>query len=76
MPKEATASGYGAAELRELAARASTIEERLAGGYVPSEPADEIERERARERFAAWCRSAAAGNEELFAERLARQRVG
>ncbi|PYS00234.1 MAG: hypothetical protein DMG16_15950, partial [Acidobacteria bacterium] len=60
-------------ELRELAARASTIRERLGGDYEPGEPAGEIERVRARDRLAAWRQSVTAGNYALFAGWLAHQ---
>jgi hypothetical protein len=57
-------------EIRDMAARASTIDDRIAGGYV-SEPAGEADRAAAQARLAAWRHSATAGNADLFAKRLA-----
>jgi hypothetical protein len=57
-------------ELRDIAGRASTIGERLAGGYVAEEPTDPAARKIAQDRLAAWRQSAAAGNADLFAKRL------
>jgi type 2 lantibiotic biosynthesis protein LanM len=68
-PKEAAV--FSNDELRDVAARGSTIDERIAGGYVPYESADEADRAAAQTRLAAWCHSATAGNADLFAKRLA-----
>lgn len=57
-------------ELRLIAARASTIGERLAGGYIAADCGDEAQRQMAH-RIAAWQHSAAADNARLFAARLA-----
>jgi type 2 lantibiotic biosynthesis protein LanM len=56
-------------DLRALAARASTIDERLAGGYMGQE-SPKSARAAAR-RLAAWCKSATDGDEQLFRKRLA-----
>jgi type 2 lantibiotic biosynthesis protein LanM len=60
-------------ELRAVAARASTIAERLARGCIPEPTLDGAFREAARSRLAAWKQSAAAGDAALFARRLAEQ---
>lgn len=57
-------------ELRDIAARASTIDERLAGGYVVEESAASAEK--AAKRVKSWCKSAADGDDALFRKRLAR----
>jgi type 2 lantibiotic biosynthesis protein LanM len=59
------------AELREIAGRASTIAERLAGGCIAGPMDDAASRDAARSRLAAWRQSAAAGDATLFARRLA-----
>ncbi len=61
------------AELREVAARASTIAERLAGGCITGPMNDAASRDAARLRLAAWKQSAAAGDAALFGRRLAEQ---
>jgi type 2 lantibiotic biosynthesis protein LanM len=62
-------------ELRDLAARASTLRERLVGGFVAAGPDDRVMREAARARLAAWGQAAAAGNRELFAALLAQDEL-
>ncbi|MEA2163992.1 MAG: hypothetical protein QOK37_2119 [Thermoanaerobaculia bacterium] len=49
----------------DLVARASTLFDRLGGGYAPAST------ERAEARLDAWCKKAANGNEAQFARRLA-----
>ena len=64
------AEPYSSQELRNLAARASIIDERMAGGYVAMETpysADRVAR-----RTEDWCKSAADGDHTLFRKRLAR----
>jgi hypothetical protein len=60
-------------ELDGIAARASTIAERLAGGCSPEPTLDAALHDAARSRLAAWKQSAAAGDAALFARRLADQ---
>lgn len=58
-------------DLRDLAARASILDERLAGGYVPVDtPESAAEAER---RLEAWCKAATDGDTELFQTYLARE---
>lgn len=57
-------------QLRNLAARASTLGERLAGGYVTAD-CDGTGAAAAERRLAAWREAAAAGNPAMFAMRLA-----
>jgi class II lanthipeptide synthase len=64
---------FSIGELRDIAGRASTIDERLGKGGIRCEIANDAERGRAQRRLAAWCHSAAAANRELFAKRLASQ---
>ena len=57
-------------DMRDIAGRASTIDERLAGLAVVEEPANDTERERAQELLFEWCQVAVAGDDRLFADRL------
>ena len=57
-------------DMRDIAGHASTIDERLAGLAVVEAPANDTERERARELLFEWCQVAAAGDDRLFADRL------
>jgi type 2 lantibiotic biosynthesis protein LanM len=57
-------------ELRVLASRASTIDERLAGGY--STESTKGGGEKAAKRLEAWCKAATDGDKVLFSKRLAR----
>lgn len=57
-------------ELRSLAARASTIDERLAGGFTVEDTPRS--RAAAEQRLQKWCLLTARGDEELFRKRLAR----
>lgn len=57
-------------EVRDLAARASTIDERLVGGYLINHtPASS---RKARKRIELWCKYAADNNEALFRKHLIR----
>jgi hypothetical protein len=62
---------FSRAEIHDIAGRASTIDERRLGICVVEEPADEGTREQIRDRLTAWRESAAAGDNALFARRLA-----
>jgi hypothetical protein len=66
-----SASVFSRAEIHDIAGRASTIDERRLGICVVEEPADEGTREQIRDRLTAWRDSAAAGDNALFARRLA-----
>ncbi len=57
-------------DLREIAGRASTIDERLAGGYVPVDPGAEQEHRVAVLRLEAWRHAAGDGNLNLLTVRL------
>lgn len=70
IPIVAIEQTLSADELRDLAARASTIDERLAGGYVVRETADS--KVRAARRFDAWCKAVADGDFDLLKTRLER----
>ena len=61
---------FSRAEIRDIAGRASTIDERRHGMYVVDEPADEAAHEQVRDRLTAWRQSTAAGDRALFARRL------
>lgn len=61
----------GSEDLRSLAARASTLDERLRGGYEP----DGLAPEEGARRLDAWCRAAAAGNWTRFRQRLAAEGI-
>src|SRR5947209_5488565 len=69
--KHMPAFPFSPAEIREIAGRASTIDERRAGVCVVDAPADDLERQQARNRLVAWRQSAAAGDHALFIRRLA-----
>jgi lantibiotic modifying enzyme len=60
-------------ELRTLAARASTLRERLAGGYVAVGFDDRAVRDAAQARLVTWRQTAAAGKLDLFANHLTRE---
>jgi hypothetical protein len=60
-------------ELRAVAARASTIAERLARGCIPEPMNGAASGEAARSHLAAWRQSSAVGDAALFARRLAEQ---
>lgn len=62
------ASIFTSNELRVLAARASTVDERLAGGYVADDTPESSEK--AARRLDAWCQAATDGDEDLFRTRL------
>jgi type 2 lantibiotic biosynthesis protein LanM len=62
---------YSSAQLRELAVRAATIDERLSGDYEPV-PNLKTDTEESTRRLAAWCQSASGGDWNLFAKRLRR----
>jgi hypothetical protein len=62
---------YSSAQLRELAVRAATIDERLSGDYEPI-PNLKTDTEESTRRLAAWCQSASGGDWNLFAKRLRR----
>jgi type 2 lantibiotic biosynthesis protein LanM len=59
-------------DVRDIAGRASTIDERLAGLAIAEEPADDTERERAHNLLSEWRRVAVAGDDRLFAKRIRR----
>ena len=59
-------------ELREVAGRASTIDERRAGLAIVEEPTDDDERERVLGLLSDWRQAAAAGDDKLFVKRLRR----
>jgi type 2 lantibiotic biosynthesis protein LanM len=59
-------------ELRQLGLRAATIDEMLAGSGSPARSSERATADLVARRLAAWCRSSAAGDESLFARRLAR----
>ncbi|MEH6525412.1 MAG: type 2 lanthipeptide synthetase LanM [Sneathiella sp.] len=60
-------------ELRILAARASTLEERLTGQYVPKETQKNFAL--AKSRFKTWIKSASGGDPFLMGDILAEQRI-
>ena len=62
---------FSVEELYELVVRASTLDERLSGSYVPVSGA-KTDTETAARRLAAWCQSASGGDWNLFAKRLFR----
>ena len=57
-------------DVRDIAGRASTIDERLAGVVVVEQPTGPAESERAHSILSAWRHAAAAGDDALFAKRL------
>jgi type 2 lantibiotic biosynthesis protein LanM len=59
-------------DLRAIAGRASTIDERLAGLVVVEEPNSAAEREHAHRLHSEWRQAAADGDDALFARRLSR----
>ena len=61
---------FTSGELRDLAARASTIDERLSGGYVVVDTPESATR--AKRRFEAWCKAATDGDADLFRTYLIR----
>ena len=62
---------YSFVQLRDLAVRAATLDERLSTAYEPI-PSLKSDAEIAARRLAAWCQSASGGDWSLFAKRLAR----
>lgn len=64
---------FATRELRELAARASTIDERLSGGFVAVPTSDEADR--IARRIEAWRVSASGGDTVLFRRRLERDGI-
>ena len=67
------ANVFTADELRNLAAKASSIDERLAGGFVAEETEDSAAR--ASRHLQAWCTSATAGDDVLFRQRMLRDGI-
>lgn len=65
---------YSRHQLRELAASAATIDERLSDLFEPL-PATSADKDAAKKRLAAWCRSAASGDWSLMAKRLQRDNM-
>ena len=61
---------FSRAEIRDIAGRASTIDERRPSVFVVEEPADAAAREQIGVRLTAWRQSAAAGDLALFARHL------
>ncbi len=59
-------------DVRDIAGRASTIDERLAGLAVVAPPADDAGRERDQRLFSDWRDAATAGDDAMFAKRLRR----
>jgi type 2 lantibiotic biosynthesis protein LanM len=66
---------FSPAEIRDIAGRAGTIDERMGRICVVEAPADEAAREQIRDRLTAWRQLAAAGYSGLFARRLAADRL-
>jgi hypothetical protein len=62
---------FSVAEIRDIAGRASTIDERRRGISIVEEPADEVAQEQISDCLTAWRQSAAAGDHVLFVRRLA-----
>ena len=67
--KQSITDLFTSEELRDIAARASTIDERLAGGYIANN--SPVSTEKAEKRLKAWCKSATDGDEALFHKHLA-----
>ncbi|MEM7441816.1 MAG: type 2 lanthipeptide synthetase LanM [Pseudomonadota bacterium] len=65
-PTGDNAAKFGDQELRLLAARASTLDERLADGYVPTTTAAGTHK--IDTRYGAWVRSASGGDKAVFAQ--------